>query len=365
MKEESKNSIMTIAFCFVLGLVFILNFIAKDIKISNSERRTLKQFPEITISNLLKGKVSNEFEEYAMDQFIGRDLFRTLKSYVVLDVFKQKDNNDLFIKDNSIYKIEYPLDEKSVQNVSSKIPNICNKYFNENNKIYYTIVPDKSYFLDEDYLKMDYEKLEEIMNKNLSELQYINVFPLLENGDYYRTDTHWKQENLEKIVDKISSEMQFSDRIKTPYIKKEKGEFYGVYYGQLGRNLQPDTINYLTNEIIENATVYNYETNKNSKIYDESKWKDSLDKYEYYLSGAVSLMEINNPNAETEKELIGFRDSFGSSIIPLFTEAYSKITIVDTRYISQEYLSNYLKVDDQDVLFLYSTLILNQSSALK
>lgn len=56
-----------------------------------------------------------------------------------------------------------------------------------------------------------------------------------------------------------------------------------------------------------------------------------------------------------------FRDSFGSSIAPLFLENYSKITLVDLRYISKDVLENYIEFDKQDVLFLYSTLVLNQN----
>lgn len=56
-----------------------------------------------------------------------------------------------------------------------------------------------------------------------------------------------------------------------------------------------------------------------------------------------------------------FRDSFGSSIAPLFLENYSKITLVDLRYISKDVLENFIEFDKQDVLFLYSTLVLNQN----
>lgn len=61
------------------------------------------------------------------------------------------------------------------------------------------------------------------------------------------------------------------------------------------------------------------------------------------------------------KELLLFRDSFGSSIAPLLLENYSKITLIDLRYISQEVLENYIEFNEQDVLFLYSTLVLNQN----
>lgn len=61
------------------------------------------------------------------------------------------------------------------------------------------------------------------------------------------------------------------------------------------------------------------------------------------------------------KELLLFRDSFGSSIAPLLLENYSKITLIDLRYLSKDILENYIEFENQDVLFLYSTLVLNQN----
>ena len=63
--------------------------------------------------------------------------------------------------------------------------------------------------------------------------------------------------------------------------------------------------------------------------------------------------------------MIIFRDSFGSSITPLLIPYYSKITVIDNRYIASDYLTNYIEFNDQDVLFLYSTLIVNNSGSLK
>ena len=88
-----------------------------------------------------------------------------------------------------------------------------------------------------------------------------------------------------------------------------------------------------------------------------------------FLSGArVSLVVIENPNATTDKELIVFRDSYGSSLIPLLAEGYSKITAVDLREITVAQLLNQNLIDLEsadDVLFIYSTLILNNGRSLK
>ena len=83
------------------------------------------------------------------------------------------------------------------------------------------------------------------------------------------------------------------------------------------------------------------------------------------MSGAAALLTIENPHGQADKELIVFRDSFGSSMVPLLAADYSKVTLVDTRYISSDLLDQFLDFQGQDVLFLYSTQILNNSSAIK
>lgn len=361
MNEKIKNIVNSILFiCIIVG-IFILNIISQDIEISTSERRKLAQIPKISISNLKKGTFTDDFENYAMDQFILREEFRSIKTFMQLDVFKQKDNNSLYIYDDYIIKQE-KLNEKSVENAMKKIENIYDKYLNGMN-VYYSIIPDKAYFTTsaKDYIGIDYEKMKENI-KTSKDITYIDIFETLDIEDYYKTDTHWRQEKLSGVVDKIAKEMNFKERLNQNYISKQIDDFYGVYYGQLAYNMKPETIIYLTNDVIEAAEVYNYETDKITGVYD---LQDNMDKYDVFLSGAEALLKITNPNATTEKELIIFRDSFGSSIAPLLIEAYSTITLVDIRYINSSELDKFIDFKNQDVLFLYSTLILNNSYSLK
>ena len=64
-------------------------------------------------------------------------------------------------------------------------------------------------------------------------------------------------------------------------------------------------------------------------------------------------------------ELIVFRDSYGSSLIPLLLEGYKKITVVDIRYVSSRILNNYIKFNNQDILFMYSILTINNSFSMR
>lgn len=358
MQDKTKNRVVAIGFILILIIIFFSNILIKDKQVSISERRKLTQFPKITFKNIVDGKVTQTFEKYATDQFVGRDFFRSVKAFNSIEILKQKDNNKLFEKEGAIYKIEYPLNTSNVKKSAAKINAVYDKYL-KNNQVYYAIIPDKNYYLkNDDHLKMDYNELQKIMKNEMKNMQYIDITTSLSLEDFYKTDLHWRQESLQKVVTTIQNGMNLErNAFQIQYDKIDVGDFYGVYYGQLGIKVSPDKMYILNNKTIENCITYNYETKESGKIYDK---KTSSDKYDIYLSGATPLITIKNPNANNNKELLLFRDSFGSSLAPLLVENYSKITLIDLRYMSSKLLDQYIKFENQDVLFLYSSLILNQ-----
>ena len=200
------------------------------------------------------------------------------------------------------------------------------------------------------------------MKNNLKDLQYIDIFQNLKLDSYYYTDSHWKQEKLQSVAKTIAENMNFS--ITQNYNEQKVATFKGVYAGQLPINTKEDEMKILVNDAITDANVYNYETKEQGGIYNFKKLS-GYDKYDIYLSGATPLIEINNQNNKTNKTLVIFRDSYASSLAPLLTEGYSKITLVDTRYISPKILNEYVNFENADILFIYSTLVINSSMALK
>ena len=355
-----KNKILSILFVSFLIIFFILNIVINDKEISKSERRNLKGFPKISISNILNGQVMEDFDQYTTDQFILRDTFRNIKANVNYNILRKLDNNGIYLENDYIFKSEYPTNIKSIDNFINKI-NYIQKFLTPNNKTYISIIPDKNYYLKNDkYLNIDYNylytKIKEI-NSN-----YIEFKDILSLDDYYKTDTHWKQEKLCKVVNRLGEYLEFYTECN--YDKKVYDKFYGVYLGQSSLNLKPDKLTYLVSDTILNSEVYYLENSKTNKVYIEENL-NNLDSYDIFLDGASSYIEIKNNKNKSNKELIIFRDSFGSSLSPLLIEFYSKITLIDTRYInSNEYLK-LVNFTNQDVLFLYSTLIVNSSSTLK
>ena len=336
--------------------------------ISDSERRKLAQMPEITAGSIFSGKFMTEFEKFTLDQFPLRDTFRTLKALVHYNVLMQGDNNDIYVVDGYAAKLEYPLNESSINGALGKFDHIYEKYLQGTDcNAFVSVVPDKSLYLTQtnSYPAMDYQKLYDTVESGMDWAQFVDISDLLVVGDYYRTDTHWRQERILDVAQRLCAAMGAASFEESELIRtKVERAFYGVYYGQAALPMDPDQMYYLTNDILAGCTVFNFETGKTTGIYDMEKLT-SRDLYDIYLSGAAALLEITNPAATAGRELVVFRDSFGSSLIPLLAKDYAKITIVDTRYIAPALLQQYLQFDNQDVLFLYSTLILNSSGTLK
>ena len=331
---------------------------------SAAERRPLEQFPELSGEKLLSGQFMKDFADYAVDQFPLRDNFRTLNAWLSYYLLGKKDNNGIYLHDGYAAKMEYPMDETSIGNAIAR--------FNELHEMYLTgcdvrfaLVPDKGYYLAEDAgaLSMDYDALYGRMARELDWAELIDLRDALTVESYYRTDTHWSQEAIlpaaEAIADSLGVTVPEFERV----ITLEK-PFYGVYYGQAALPMEPDALHYLTNDVLENCTVKCHDNGLESEVYDMTKLQ-SRDLYDIFLSGGAAVLEITNPAGIAGKELIVFRDSFGSSMVPLLVHDYAKVWVLDTRYVNPAMLGQFVDFADQDVLFLYSTLILNSSSALR
>lgn len=282
----------------------------------------------------------------------------------------EEQSNNFYVADGAIYEKTGTVNENAILANTEKINKTYQQYL-QNMNVYFTIIPDKTYYL-EDKLDTDFKDVVENVESNLNRnIQYFDISSVLELEDYYKTDMHWKQENLDNVIDVIEKEMKIQNgNYEEPnYEEKILGDFYGTYYKeQKENNIEPDELKYLTNEEIEKSAVYNAETESNEPVYNISKAKETGNLYDAFLSGASAIEIIKNEQSETGKKLILFRDSFGSSIAPLLINEYEEIVLIDLRYVNYTILSNYVNFSDyenQDVLFLYSSRVINKSGIFR
>lgn len=330
---------------------------------SDTERRVLAQMPEWNTEAVLSGGFSSAFEDYATDQFPFRDRFRQMK--VAATLLLQKEYNGYYRADGHIGKLEYPQNDASVTHAVERLTAVYDRYL-KGSPVYFAMVPDKNAYLAEQngYPALNYAALRGQLAEQLPQFTHLDVSPYLTLDDYYTTDPHWRQERIFDVAEYLAESMNASvsdeyqvETLETPFI--------GTYGQQLTLPTEAEPLSYLTYPQGD-FTVTHYDSGKpeTKSLYDFEK-AAGKDPYDLFLSGAVALLTIENHNIRTNRELIVFRDSFGSSIAPILASGYKKVTLVDLRYINADMLSYFIDFTDQDVLFLYSNTILNNSFALK
>lgn len=354
-----------------LGLIFsmaIIFFIKEDKLVSYLERRYLAQADDITFENIKNSELVTQVESYALDQFPFRDELRNIKAFANYNIFMKQENQNIIVADGSMYEIKNSYSYDNAKNTISKINNIAENLFYDNN-CYFALIPDKSCYLDMNGNEYNYNIIEDAVTDNLSTaISYIPIYDTLTDKDYYKTDLHWSQDKIIDTNNRIIEYLDVTDVTNTPnYVSYIIDDYNGSYAARSALSYIKDDIVYLSNERINKSFVYNYETSLTTPVYDLDKLTDekSLDKYDIFLSGASPLLKVTAPD-KTGETLILFRDSYGSSIAPLLLEYYDTIYLVDLRYINSSLIEKFIEIKPEyDVLFLYSTSMIEISGNFK
>jgi hypothetical protein len=350
----------------MLGGFFVLCVFTPKQEIIKSERRPPAAFQTPNARSLASGDFFTRFEQATPDNFPFREQFRTLRAVATYGLFLQTDKNGLYIDEYGIGKIERT-DVESVSEVSKIIDTLAEE-FNDMN-VYYSFIPDKSVYAQKPLPGFDCA----LVNRHLTPAAaFIDLTAVLNADSYYRTDLHWNQTALPAVVDTLAKVMGFKVDLSR-YAEKYAGNFEGVYAGQLALPAGGDEMRYLDN--FDLTAMYSTAAGfEQGPVYDVDKFNEangeyvsgaSLDPYDLFLSGAQPLVTISNNSPDAAGELILFRDSFSSSLAPLLADGYKKVTLIDLRYIDMQSVRRQVEfAPDSDVLFLYSSQILNNADSL-
>ncbi|MCL2752821.1 MAG: hypothetical protein FWE44_01575 [Defluviitaleaceae bacterium] len=379
---KKRRDILTIAIflliIFGLGIAF---FVMPDIANSRTERRLMARPPVVSAGGILSGQTMTDLEPYMQDQFPARELFRTINAMTRRYALGQRDHNGYFLAGGHLSQMEHPLNDAAAIENARWLAGMSHNLFQGMN-VFYAIIPDKNYFLapSHGFLHLDYYEFMEIIHRYMGSHNYIDLFEIMSLDDFYRTDIHWRQEALHPIAEHIANAMGATLPPADSFTSHTLPNFRGNFHGAAALPVRADELVFLTNQYTENAIVHTLMEQNREFVFSRyvtfqgeelrlgvynPRLFEGLDGYDMFLAGAQAIITVYAPNAATDRELIIFRDSFGSSIAPLFLGGYSKITLVDIRYISSHLLSNFIDFNDQDILFLYSVPILNRGGLFR
>lgn len=335
--------IIFVSFISLFGFISLFN---KE-EISIYERRKLKAFPKIIDNN----NFFDDLDKYLSDHFIFRQDFREVKGFVNYNLFNISINNKATIKDDYLFELT-ETNYKSLDNIVAKVDEIITRF--EINDYEFIAIPLKNHYAGLDNVS---EEIDEYLSVKID--NYHSLKDLLSLSDYYRTDIHLKQERLGSVVSKILELCDVEEK-DIEYSFNTYDKFYGSLYAKMAISMKPDTITYLTNDLLNGVKVESVEDKDLLDVYNVSEL-ESLDPYSIYLNGPKAYLKIVNKNVKNRK-LIIFRDSYTSSIAPLLILYFSEIELIDLRY----YSSDLLNIDgDSKVLFIFGSEVLNNSFSIK
>ena len=362
MTTEKRRASALVLALLIFGLSLFHLFLP-DGALSTAERRRLQQLPALTWAGLRDGSFADDLETYLLDQFPLRSQFLALQGFFRLKLLGQSDLNGVYVDGNSAAELLSALDAEQVDYFCRKVHTVL-ALMTEQQKAYYAVIPDKGYYMarEQDLPVLDYDALMTQVRAGLDGLTEIDLFSLLSLEDYYATDPHWKQASILPVADALLAAMD-AGSAGTDWTAHDLSPFYGAYCGR-SLGLRPETLTYLTNAVTDGAVVHSAELQGDLPVYPTEKLS-GIDGYDVFLHGAQAFVTLENPAAETDRELVIFRDSFGSSIAPLLLGSYARVTLVDLRYLDMRALPSLLTMEDQDVLFLYNTSLVNAAKILR
>jgi len=363
MKNKRYSLVIILVFAAIIGGLPILNILISPPDILISERRVRERRPNFSFESFVQGDFMTDFEPYAADRFPFRDRFRALHAATVFGVFLQTDKNGVYFDTNGLGSFE-AVNEQSAGLLADKIVAISDGFGELN--IFYAFIPDKSIYADRVMPGFDYRLTERILRDRLisDEFTFIPLVGALDSDSFYRTDLHWCQVSIGDAAyvfgEAMGVEIDFQQ-----FSKQYAGQFRGGYAGQFAFPVRSESLYFLYNPDIKAFYM-----NMGTRVFEEGPVYDlemfyGIDPYDIFLRGAQPLIMLENRNATSDRALYIFRDSFASNLAPILASAYSRVTLIDLRFIDLRTVHQLIDFESgSDLLFLFSSGILNNSDML-
>jgi hypothetical protein len=289
---------------------------------------------------------------------------RVLEAGFPLSLLTSRSPNLGYLTDGYLARREGPEDPAMVTHAAQVMEKVYATLLADSDaRCYLAVIPGKDCLVRGE---LDYTALTEDLYRQTPHLTPIPVDDLLDLGDYYRTDDHWRQEAILDVADRLADAM--GTTLTHAYQAVTCPDALSAPLGPaLTAPWPAEDLVYLQSFLLESVQGKGYTMGGEETllpVYDLAALETSTP-YDLFLGGAQGILTLENPEGP-DRQLILFRDSFGSSLAPLLLSGYRTITLVDLRYLPSLVLDRFLEVQEgADVLFLYSTLVVNHSLALR
>ena len=345
---------------------------------SESEKRELTKFPELTWDSLISGDYFSGITVWYADTFPGRESLikinqkiQSLYGIRTTQIIRSDkvDPNDTFdptapeadipidrlgsvyVKGNTayeLYKETVANSERYAELITKAAEQLKGKA-----TVYDMIIPlSSSVNLSEKELQQvgfsDAEAAIDRMFGQMSGIVPVEVYDILRQHNdeylYFRTDHHWT------ALGAYYSYVKFCEAAgMTPYLLSDWQEyqfegFLGTLYAEAGSPPQlgdtPDTVHAWvpkgTNDIYIVDKTGNRLRYRGGLVRTDTDtfYANAASKYNCFIMGDNPLSEIHNETIKDGSSIVVVKESFGNALVPFLVDHYEYVYVVDYRYFT-------------------------------
>ncbi len=385
----NKGAMISVAviLVFLLSIFGVagLHILADDRDFSQSENRVLADMPSLTFSGIFDGSFMKEFETYLTDQFPLRDKLISLKTYADRVVGKNEENGVYIGKEGFLFDAQSSYSEDKVKEITDAVVNFTSS--KKGVKRAFLLAPNSSYIYSDklpSYLELPSQR-DQIRNiykllKADKSMTWVNISSLFERSVkesdtqlYYKTDHHWTTRAAKKVFNVLKDKWNltttggaYEDASAEPKYSfyTVSNSFQGTLSSTAGVHDTYDSVEICMPKNSQGTYVVNFEsaTQKTSSLFFSEKLENK-NHYEVFLGGNYDKVIITTVSASGNSLLL-IKDSYANCMIPMLTPYFSKIVVIDPRYLTDSMSSIVKENDFTHVLFLYNLNTLLEDTSL-
>lgn len=330
-------------------------FAGQDRDFSENENRYLTKFSDVLSANVLSGEFQQQFMSYTSDQMPGRDELMAAAT-AVKKASGRKDIGGAYLGKDGFYfdkKLDKDINFKRYKRNLKKTESVALKYKDkkvtvmlvpESGSIYSGRLPAHARLFDSDAM---YDTAAEI----LTDCRIIDLRDSLKNRKtdtlYYRTDHHWTLDGA------YAGYEAFTGKKCTYDTETVCDDFLGTLYSKvLDRSAKKKVSEGGSFDTVKIPVI-----DREVKVTADGQAIDMFDmdalnekdRYKIFFGGNYGITDIKS--GINNKKLVVVKDSFANCFVPLLTEDYGEIVMVDMRYFSGNI--DMIAGDADEILFLY------------
>ena len=378
LKKKAFYRLAAILLLFIMAVVFIVNLLTPDKKTSTAENRVLQTLPSFSLSEYFSGRLESKLEDYANDQFVGRNLMIKVKTSADKTEGVLISNGVIRCRDHYLMEELTVPDEQAIKQTEKALKKFKEQY--NDTDMYFLLAPNAANILNDKLPATvtvnDQDKYMDQFFKNLkkNDIVPVDVRKALEdavsesnNQIYYRTDHHWTSDGAYYAFKAAANVLDIKDDIQyTNYVVKNN--FRGTLYSTSGfTNGRDDAIKlYIpkSTKNYNNSVIYYSDTKKKTTEFYELDNLKKKDAYTVFGGSNHPYYTIDTPT-ESKDVLLLLKDSYANCMIPFLSQKYRRIIVVDPRYYFDSLDTIMESEEVTKVLFLYNANTLFSDTTLR